>query len=223
MARIKSKNDQNYDNLLNLVKDLSTQTVNIYQETVESLKTLDLEMALRIIRHDQQIDDLCEELLEEAMVTIVRQQPVATDLRKILMIMKLANEYERIADYTKNIAEYIVLIKEKESLEHYNKNVDKLVEMIQIVIKMLELVIEGLITEDKSLIKEAADLDTQVDAIYDDVLASLIQHIQVVDGKVFGTAYAILINKYIERAGDHVTNIAEEVLFALKGHRYSLN
>ncbi len=54
-------------------------------------------------------------------------------------------------------------------------------------------------------------------------MASLITHIQVVDGKVFGTAYAILINKYIERAGDHVTNIAEEVLYALKGHRYHLN
>jgi len=223
MARAKSKLDQNYDHLINMVDHLSTQTVKIYQETVEALKSLDLEVALHIIRHDQEIDEMCEDLTEEAMVTIVRQQPVATDLRKILMIMKVANEYERIADYTKNIAEYIVLIKEKESLEHYNKNVDKLVSMMEIVIKMLELVIEGLKTENKSMIKEAADMDSQVDVIYQDVLASLIQHIQVVDGKVFGTAYAILINKYIERAGDHVTNIAEEVLFALKGRRYSLN
>ncbi|MCL1949049.1 MAG: phosphate signaling complex protein PhoU [Turicibacter sp.] len=223
MARAKSKLDQNYDHLLKLVEGLSNQVVGIYQSTVEALKTLDLEIALNIIRHDQEIDDMCEDLTEEAMVTIVRQQPVATDLRKILMIMKVAHEYERIADYTKNIAEYIVLIKEKESLEHYNKNVDKLVEMIQIVIKMLESVITGLITENKALIKEAADMDSEVDAIYEELLASFIQHIQVVDGKVFGTAYAILINKYIERAGDHVTNIAEEVLFALKGRRYNLN
>ena len=52
--------------------------------------------------------------------------------------------------------------------------------------------------------------------------ASLITHIQVVDGKVFGTAYAILINKYIERAGDHVTNIAEEILYASKRPPLSL-
>lgn len=223
MARAKSKIEQNYDTLIEIVDTLSSNTVKIYQETVEALKTLDLEVALHIIRHDQHIDDLCEDLTEEAMVTIVRQQPVATDLRKILMIMKVANEYERIADYTKNIAEYIILIKEKESLDHYNKNVDKLVEMMEIVIKMLQYVIQGLKTEDKAIIKEAADMDSEVDAIYQEVLASLIQHIQVVDGKVFGTAYAILINKYIERAGDHVTNIAEEVLFALKGRRYSLN
>ena len=95
--------------------------------------------------------------------------------------------------------------------------------MLEIVIQMLKLVMEGLKEEDKAKVKEAADMDKQVDEIYNELLASLITHIQVVDGKVFGTAYAILINKYIERAGDHVTNIAEEVLYALKGRRYHLN
>ena len=108
-------------------------------------------------------------------------------------------------------------------LEHYQKNVDKLVRMLEIVIQMLKLVMEGLREEDKAKVKEAADMDKQVDEIYNELLGSLITHIQVVDGKVFGTAYAILINKYIERAGDHVTNIAEEVLYALKGRRYHLN
>ena len=139
------------------------------------------------------------------------------------MVMRLATEYERIADYTKNLAEYIILIKQNESLEHYEKNVDKLVRMLEIVINMLKLVMEGLQEENKAKIKEAADMDKQVDEIYNELLASLITHIQVVDGKVFGTAYAILINKYIERAGDHVTNIAEEILYALKGRRYHLN
>ena len=194
-----------------------------YQNTLNALKTLDVEIALQIIKSDQNIDDLQEEIQEEATILIVRQQPVASDLRKILMIMRLANEYERIADYTKNLAEYIILIKQNESIEHYQKNVDKLVKMLEIVINMLKLVIEGLRTEDKTKVKEAADMDKQVDEIYQELLASLITHIQVVDGKVFGTAYAILINKYIERAGDHVTNIAEEVLYALKGRRYHLN
>jgi len=225
MARTKTKSrmDTNYEILLKMVEDLSTQIIEIYRETLEALKTLDLEMALKILKHDQEIDAMQEDLIEEATLMIIRQQPVATDLRKILMMMRLANEYERIADYTKNIAEYIILIKEKESLEHYEKNVDTLVAMIEIVIKMLELVFEGLKEEDKAKVKEAADLDRKVDELYQDVLASLITHIQVVDGKVFGTAYAILINKYIERAGDHVTNIAEEILFALKGRRYHLN
>ena len=58
---------------------------------------------------------------EEATILIIRQQPVASDLRKILMIMRLATEYERIADYTKNLAEYIILIKENESLNIMRK------------------------------------------------------------------------------------------------------
>lgn len=219
----KTKLETDYEVLLQGIEKLSVLTIGAYENTLEALKTLDLEIALQIIKQDQDIDDLQEDITEESTIFIIRQQPVASDLRKILMVMRLATEYERIADYTKNLAEYIILIKQNESLEHYEKNVDKLVRMLEIVINMLKLVMEGLREEDKAKIKEAADMDKQVDEIYNELLASLITHIQVVDGKVFGTAYAILINKYIERAGDHVTNIAEEILYALKGRRYHLN
>ena len=219
----KTKLETDYEALLQGVEKLSNLTVQSYENTLKALKTLDLEVALQIIKQDQDIDDLQEDITEEATIFIIRQQPVASDLRKILMVMRLATEYERIADYTKNLAEYIILIKQNESLEHYEKNVDKLVHMLELVIQMLKVVMEGLREEDKTKIKEAADMDKQVDEIYNELLASLITHIQVVDGKVFGTAYAILINKYIERAGDHITNIAEEILYALKGRRYHLN
>lgn len=219
----KTKLETDFEALLQGIEKLSDLTVKSYENTLEALKTLDLEIALQIIKQDQDIDDLQEDITEEATIFIIRQQPVASDLRKILMVMRLATEYERIADYTKNLAEYIILIKQNESLEHYEKNVDKLIHMLEIVITMLKLVMEGLREENKAKIKEAADMDKKVDEIYNELLASLITHIQVVDGKVFGTAYAILINKYIERAGDHVTNIAEEVLYALKGRRYHLN
>lgn len=219
----KTKLETDYEVLLQGIEKLSVLTIGAYENTLEALKTLDLEIALQIIKQDQDIDDLQEDITEESTIFIIRQQPVASDLRKILMVMRLATEYERIADYTKNLAEYIILIKQNESLEHYEKNVDKLVRMLEIVISMLKLVMEGLQEENKAKIKEAADMDKQVDEIYNELLASLITHIQVVDGKVFGTAYAILINKYIERAGDHVTNIAEEILYALKGRRYHLN
>ncbi len=219
----KTKLETDYEVLLQGIEKLSVLTIGAYENTLEALKTLDLEIALQIIKQDQDIDDLQEDITEESTIFIIRQQPVASDLRKILMVMRLATEYERIADYTKNLAEYIILIKQNESLEHYEKNVDKLVRMLEIVINMLKLVMEGLQEENKAKIKEAADMDKQVDEIYNELLASLITHIQVVDGKVFGTAYAILINKYIERAGDHVTNIAEEILYALKGCRYHLN
>lgn len=219
----KTKLETDYEALLQGVEKLSNLTVQSYENTLKALKTLDLEVALQIIKQDQDIDHLQEDITEEATIFIIRQQPVASDLRKILMVMRLATEYERIADYTKNLAEYIILIKQNESLEHYEKNVNKLVHMLELVIQMLKLVMEGLREEDKTKIKEAADMDKQVDEVYNELLASLITHIQVVDGKVFGTAYAILINKYIERAGDHITNIAEEILYALKGRRYHLN
>lgn len=214
--------DAVYNELLEMVKELSDATISMYERTIETLNSLDTARALRIIKSDAEIDAMAEDLIEFATIQIVRQQPVASDLRKILMIIRLAREYERIADYTENIAAYIILIKENESLDHYEKNVHKFSEMITIVIDMLKLVIEGLFEENKAKIKEAADMDDKVDALYTEVMESLIQHIRIVDGKVFGTVHAVLINKHLERAGDHVTNIAEEMLYALKGRRYNL-
>ena len=214
--------DAVYNELLEMVKELSDATINMYERTLETLKSLDTERALQIIKADAEVDAMEEELIEFATLQIIRQQPVASDLRKILMVIRLAREYERIVDFTSNIAEYIILIKEKESLDHYEKNIDKFTAMIEIIIDMLKQVIEGLLEEDKAKIKVAAGMDDKVDALYHEVMESLIQHIRIVDGKVFGTAHAILINKYLERAGDHVTNIAEEILYALKGRRYNL-
>ena len=222
LTKVTSKMDKNYEQLLAMIEGLSVHTIKAYQKTIEALRTLDTKKALKIIKDDDEIDALEEELIDEATIMIVRSQPVASDLRKILMIIRLAHEYERIADYTENIAEYIILIKENESLEHYDKNVDKLIKMLEVVISMLELVFAGLQEEDKVKVKEAAEMDDQIDDMYNEVMDSLIHHIRIVDGKVFGTAHAILINKYIERAGDHITNIAEEVLFMLKGRRYYL-
>ena len=110
----KTKLETDYEALLQGIEKLSDLTVKSYEKTLEALKTLDSEVALQVIKQDQDIDDLQEDITEEATIFIIRQQPVASDLRKILMIMRLATEYERIADYTKNLAEYIILIKENE-------------------------------------------------------------------------------------------------------------
>lgn len=175
----KTKLETDYEVLLQGIEKLSVLTIGAYENTLEALKTLDLEIALQIIKQDQDIDDLQEDITEESTIFIIRQQPVAQWFTQNLNGERLATEYERIADYTKNLAEYIILIKQNESLEHYEKNVDKLVRMLEIVINMLKLVMEGLQEENKAKIKEAADMDKQVDEIYNELLASLITHIQV--------------------------------------------
>ena len=106
----KTKLETDYEALLQGIEKLSILTIRAYENTLQALKTLDLEIALQIIKQDQDIDDLQEDITEESTIFIIRQQPVASDLRKILMVMRLATEYERIADYTKNLAEYLSLI-----------------------------------------------------------------------------------------------------------------
>ena len=177
----KTKLETDYEVLLQGIEKLSVLTIGAYENTLEALKTLDLEIALQIIKQDQDIDDLQEDITEESTIFIIRQQPVASDLRKILMVMRLATEYERIADYTKNLAEYIILIKQNESLEHYEKNVDKLVRMLEIVINMLKLVMEGLQEENKAKNEmEKQTIEQSMNSLYDFFcLAAAKVHIQI--------------------------------------------
>ncbi|MDE5977109.1 MAG: phosphate transport system regulatory protein PhoU, partial [Turicibacter sp.] len=89
----KTKLETDFEVLIQGVEKLSTLTIDAYENTLKALKTLDSEIALKIIKQDQDIDELQEEITEESMIFIVRQQPVASDLRKILMVMRLSTEY----------------------------------------------------------------------------------------------------------------------------------
>ena len=84
----KTRLETDYEVLLQEVNQLSQLTIQAYEQTLLALKTLDLEIALTILKKDQKIDNLSEEIVEEATIVIIRQQPVASDLRKILMIMR---------------------------------------------------------------------------------------------------------------------------------------
>jgi len=216
-------NRQNFDLLLQELKEklyeMSDTVERILQDSVESLKAQDLELAEAVIKLDNIVDNLEIEINNFAIRLIATQQPVAKDLRKIISAIKIANDLERIADLSVNIAKVTRKI-------HGQKLIKPLIDipkMTDHTLKMLRLCIDSYIKEDIELARQLDGLDDVIDNGYKRILNELLDYMikdsrNVDQGQLLG-----LVARYIERIADHTTNIGESVIYLVSGERLDLN
>jgi phosphate transport system protein len=205
---------------------LAEQFEELYELTKESflevklaLTDHDAERALRVIRKDEAINNLEESINEEAIILIAKQAPVATDLRRIMAAVKIANDVERIADYAVFMAKYVA--KSQIPLDGY---LPMVTEQIDYMLEMFDKISDAVRSNDIKIAKEAAEMDSKLDEMYRANLKKLMKESKTrTDDEALAAVQAILIVKQIERAGDHITNIAENIIYLVKGKRYDLN
>ncbi|WP_010293914.1 phosphate signaling complex protein PhoU [Clostridium senegalense] len=218
---------KNFENeILKLNEKLTSMgniTIEMYKSTVKALKENDKELALKIIKKDSVINELNDEINNEAVILIAKQSPVAIDLRTIITIIKISTEIERIADYTKNISNYILAFNTSncEGIQSLN---NEFIKAISILTNMINKTMDSYENESLEDAKIAATLDDEIDNIYKSNLKKFVQGIKKTENEQEIDQYlqAIMVNKHLERAGDHVTNIVEEVMYYIKGKRYRL-
>ncbi|GAA0125565.1 phosphate signaling complex protein PhoU [Clostridium sp. CTA-19] len=218
---------KNFENeILKLNEKLTSMgniTIEMYKSTVKALKENDKELALKIIKKDSVINELNDEINNEAVILIAKQSPVAIDLRTIITIIKISTEIERIADYTKNISNYILAFNTSncEGIQSLN---NEFIKAISILTNMINKTMDAYENESLEDAKIAATLDDEIDNIYKSNLKKFVQGIKKTENEQEIDQYlqAIMVNKHLERAGDHVTNIVEEVMYYIKGKRYRL-
>ncbi|GAA0117145.1 phosphate signaling complex protein PhoU [Clostridium senegalense] len=218
---------KNFENeILKLNEKLTSMgniTIDMYKNTVKALKENDKELALKIIKKDSVINELNDEINNEAVILIAKQSPVAIDLRTIITIIKISTEIERIADYTKNISNYILAFNTSncEGIQSLN---NEFIKAISILTNMINKTMDAYENESLEDAKIAATLDDEIDNIYKSNLKKFVQGIKKTENEQEIDQYlqAIMVNKHLERAGDHVTNIVEEVMYYIKGKRYRL-
>lgn len=218
---------KNFENeILKLNEKLTSMgniTIEMYKNTVKALKENDKELALKIIKKDSVINELNDEINNEAVILIAKQSPVAIDLRTIITIIKISTEIERIADYTKNISNYILAFNTSncEGIQSLN---NEFIKAISILTNMINKTMDSYENESLEDAKVAATLDDEIDNIYKSNLKKFVQGIKKTENEQEIDQYlqAIMVNKHLERAGDHVTNIVEEVMYYIKGKRYRL-
>ncbi len=204
---------QELNNLKKMLLALSAEVEGRVQQAVQALLTGDRKLAEMVKDGDPQIDNMEIELEEECLKVLALHQPVATDLRFIVSVLKINNDLERVADFAVNIAERAVDLSGVIKIEcPYD-----IATMAKLVEKMLKMSLDALVEKDTELARQTITLDDEVDAMHKGNFAKVKEAIRDDPTYLDGLVYYLSISRYLERMGDLATNIAEDVVYQVDG------
>lgn len=170
-----------------------------------------LEQAKKVMAADEEIDQMEKDIERLCLKLLLQQQPVARDLRQISAALKMITDMERIGDQTADIAEIIISAGMSEV-----GDVKKIEEMSAGVARMVNDSVTAYVERDLELARKVMEADDNIDRLFDDIRGSIINLIAEGNRGEQGVDL-IMIAKYLERIGDHATNIAEWVEFSITG------
>ncbi len=196
--------------------DLNKMThlvVTAIEDCVTAFKEQDKELAKEIISHDKIIND-CERSIEARCLSLIlKQQPIATDLRNVSTALKIVTDLERIGDQSADIAAIII---EMEG-EAVFKMVEHIPNMASIAKKMVRGAVDAFNEQDTDLAKETKRLDDELDKNFHIVKSELSEIMKESPENTDLCINFLMIAKYLERIGDHASNICEWVEFNKTG------
>ena len=180
---------------------------------VKALQERDDKIAQKIIEADQGIDQMEVNLEEECLKLLALHQPVATDLRFIVAVLKINNDLERIGDLAVNVAERAKFLA-------FQPPVSLALDfssMASAVQKMLKKSLDALVNLDAELACEVIDADDKVDQINREMYALIQSEIVKNPGQIGSLIHLLSTSRHLERIGDQTTNIAEDVIYMVEG------
>ena len=163
---------------------------------------------------ERQIDQMERDVENLCMRLLLQQQPVAKDLRRISAALKMITDMERIGDQTSDIAEIIISAK----YENVAQDIDLIGAMATGVSTMVRDSVVAYVEKDLELARKVMASDDKIDAYFDEIRDKMIAYIKAEHGEQGNRIFdLIMVTKYLERIGDHATNIAEWVEFSITG------
>lgn len=205
--------DNELDVLNNELIEMGNMVENAITAAAIGLVKQNVNIANSAVQIERDIDTKEREIENHCLKLLLRNQPVASDLRLISTALKMITDMERIGDQAADIAELCGHIANKP----YIKNLDHISQMANATIKMVKESIDAFIGRDTVLAMSVIDYDDVVDDLYDQIKLELIELIRQDGNNGQQALDLLLIAKYFERIGDHATNIAEWVLFSITG------
>jgi phosphate transport system protein len=183
-------------------------------DSARALEMRDEELADRVRKSDKLIDDLEELINEEAARIIALRSPAASDLRTILTVMKISGNLERVGDYAKNLAKRSSVLVQMKPIEDSASHVRRMSTMVE---GMLKDALDAYIHRDADLALDVRQRDADVDQMYNALFRQLLTYMMEDPRNITGCMHLQFIAKNIERMGDHVTSIAEQVVYLATG------
>src|SRR3569623_620591 len=205
--------EQELRKLREQVLRMGAKVEEIISGSIKALLERDTVLATRMIAFDRKINQMEIDIDELCMVILARRQPVASDLRFITMALKLVTDLERIGALGVNISERVVELNDEPQLKPY---VD-LPRMADEVQSMLREALDAFVAGDPDRAQAVIERDKTVDAYYTQVFRELLTYMMEDTHNIYRATRLQSIAKYLERIGDHATNLAEMVVFMVKG------
>ena len=204
------KFDEQLRTLNNEMISMGNMIQKAIQDTIDAFFSQNTVKA-RMIMKDDELVDREQKLIENiCFQLLIQQQPVAKDLRTVTAAMKMVTDMERIGDHAADIAELTIVM----SKSPFMLNVEQVRRMSAETIVMLLSAVQAYVERDMEKAREVIDHDDVVDALFTEVKANLIKMMQNNPNNAEYAADLLMVSKYLERIGDHATNIAEWVIFS---------
>ena len=189
------------------------------EHAIEAMMHRDVEKAKKNMVYDEEVDQQERDIETLCMKLLMKQQPVARDLRLISAALKMITDMERIGDQAADISEISISLAGEEHLP----KMDIIKKMAAGSMLMVVNSIEAFVARDMKQAEEIIVKDDEIDSLFLDARNALIEMIQEKTISAEVAVDLLMVAKYFERIGDHATNIAEWVIYSINGVHESLN
>ena len=212
---IRKQYDTDLESLKKSLTEMGRNSADAVENVLEALCVADADAAAAIVKGDARINNMERDIEHRCMTLLLRQQPVAGDLRRISTAMKVVTDIERIGDHAADIAEIIphLVTVRKEG----DPAVSQAIAMGKKAHQMILDALDALTAEDENAARRVITADDEVDYDFNAIKHQLAQEIAEDPGKVDAALDLLMVIKYLERIGDHAVNVAEWVQFMRTG------
>lgn len=211
--------DSHLKELREAIIRMGTMVQEATRDAVKSLKDGDEKLARQVIDSDEEMNRMEDKINEIGIALIATQQPVAKDLRRIIIAFRMASDMERMGDLAVDIAQ-ITLHTSREGLLKPLVDIPRMAEIVQ---DMINDSIRAYVDENVELAYKMARMDDEVDQLHGQILREMFSYIVENPRSVNQALQLCFVSRYLERMADHATNIGESVVYLVQGKRPDLN
>jgi phosphate transport system protein len=208
---------RSYDEDLRRLRDMTARMGGLAERQVadatRALVRRDTDLAAEVVQRDAQLDALEREIEHFTVRVLALRQPVAQDLRVVIAAMKASNDLERIGDYAANAAKRAIVLASLPSLGSLN-GFERMAHLVQ---ENLKAAMDAFVADDAVAARAVWEADEPVDSIYNGIFRELLTFMMEDPRNITAATHMLFIAKNLERIGDHTTNIAERIFYAVRG------
>jgi len=213
---IASAFDRDLDKIQAQIMKMGGLVETAVRDAAAAYELRDLELARQVRSNDKIIDQLEETINDECSKLIALRAPTAVDLRLVLSVFKVSANLERIGDYSKNIAKRTIVLEDLANSDERRLGLKRLAREVEL---MLKDALDAYVNRDLELARDVIARDIEIDQMYNGLFREFLTYMMEDPRNITPCMHLHFMAKNMERMGDHVTTIAEQVVFLVTGQR----